>query len=197
MVRAYHVILSAYGFWLPNDPRGSWSDFVGAWELWRYGKATTVSVGRSIASSIHDQKLRLQAKKALRYPAVRWTGLQARSIANGFASFARHAELAILACAIMPDHIHLVTARHAQKIELIANHLKGAATRRIIADGMHPLASQPTKGGRMPKMFARGQWAVYLNRDGDIERAIEYVNDNPVREGLKAQRWRFVRAHSR
>jgi len=40
MVRAYHVIFCAYGFWLPNDPRGSWSDFVRSWELLRFGKAT-------------------------------------------------------------------------------------------------------------------------------------------------------------
>ncbi len=33
MIVAYHSIFCAYGFWLPNDPRGSWSDFVGAWEL--------------------------------------------------------------------------------------------------------------------------------------------------------------------
>src|SRR4051812_39201122 len=32
MIVGYHVIFSAYGFWLPNDPRGSWSDFVGSWE---------------------------------------------------------------------------------------------------------------------------------------------------------------------
>lgn len=25
MVIGYHVIFSTYGFWLPNDPRGSWS----------------------------------------------------------------------------------------------------------------------------------------------------------------------------
>ena len=42
MVIAYHVIYSMYGFWLPNDPRGSWSDFVGSWELFRYGPATKV-----------------------------------------------------------------------------------------------------------------------------------------------------------
>jgi len=30
MVIGFHVILTAYGFWLPNDPRGSWSEFVGA-----------------------------------------------------------------------------------------------------------------------------------------------------------------------
>jgi hypothetical protein len=28
MIRASHVIFGAYGFWLPNDPRGSWSTFV-------------------------------------------------------------------------------------------------------------------------------------------------------------------------
>ena len=27
-VVAYHVIITNYGFWLPNDPRGSWSDLV-------------------------------------------------------------------------------------------------------------------------------------------------------------------------
>ncbi|HUT10853.1 MAG TPA: hypothetical protein VMY42_10175 [Thermoguttaceae bacterium] len=50
MVLAYHVIFGAYGFWLPNDPRGSWSDFVGSWELARFGKATKVSTRRSLAA---------------------------------------------------------------------------------------------------------------------------------------------------
>jgi len=194
MVRAYHLILSAYGFWLPNDPRGSWSEFVGAWELWRYGKATTVNVTRSLASDVHNQKLRLQAKKALRYPAVRWNGRQARSIGEGFSTYVRRANLDIMACAIMPDHIHLVTARNEQTIERVSNFLKGAATRRITADRLHPLATQPTVGGRMPKMFARGQWAVFLNHDGDVQRAIQYVNENPIRAGLRPQRWTFVQS---
>jgi hypothetical protein len=37
MVLAYHLIFSMYGFWLPNDPRGSWSEFVASWELFRFG----------------------------------------------------------------------------------------------------------------------------------------------------------------
>ncbi len=43
MALAYHVIFGTYGFWLPNDPRGSWSTFVGSWELYRFGKATKVT----------------------------------------------------------------------------------------------------------------------------------------------------------
>ncbi len=40
MIVGYHVIFAMYGFWLPNDPRGSWSDFVGSREVHRYGTAT-------------------------------------------------------------------------------------------------------------------------------------------------------------
>ncbi len=40
MIHGYHVIFGTYGFWLPNDPRGSWSEFVASWELSRFGKAT-------------------------------------------------------------------------------------------------------------------------------------------------------------
>jgi hypothetical protein len=59
MVRWYHAILSAYGFLLPNDPRGSSSDFVWAWELYRFGgPATTVSDKRSYAQDPHDARFR-------------------------------------------------------------------------------------------------------------------------------------------
>ena len=55
---AAHIILTTYGFWLPNDPRGSWSDFVAAWELLKYGKATKVTTRNSVAHVPHDQQLR-------------------------------------------------------------------------------------------------------------------------------------------
>jgi len=193
MVRAYHLIMTAYGFWLPNDPRGSWSDFVGSWELFRYGKATTVNVRKSIASAMHDQLQRKAAKSALQHPSVRWTGVQARAIGQAFGTYASRAELAILACAILPDHVHLVTGRHRTSIEQVARQLKGVATRYLIAEGLHPMANCTTQNGRMPNMFARGKWAVYLNSDAQIHRAIRYVNENPPRDGLRPQRWTFVR----
>lgn len=40
MIHGYHVILRMYGVWLPNDPRGSWSDTVYQWELLQYGRPT-------------------------------------------------------------------------------------------------------------------------------------------------------------
>src|SRR5437899_6098149 len=57
MVLASHVIFTTYGFWLPNDPRGSWSDFVAAWELFRAGgPATKTTTRRSVAGAPPGQR---------------------------------------------------------------------------------------------------------------------------------------------
>ncbi len=85
MVVAYHLIFGAYGFWLPNDPRGSWSEFVWAWELRRFGEATKVGVRRSVAGRPHDYVLRQEAKGSLAYAPVKFEGEQAVSIGRGFA----------------------------------------------------------------------------------------------------------------
>jgi REP element-mobilizing transposase RayT len=192
MVLGSHLILGHYGFWLPNDQRGSWSDFVGAWELLRFGKATTVQVRQSLASQPFDRVKREAARAALKYPPVRLTGLQARAIARGFAEYADKANVKILGCAILPQHIHLVTARHRSEVEQLVNQLKGAATRRLIDEQLHPLADHQAARRRPSKAFARGQWKVFLDSPEDIRRAIRYVEANPTREGLPPQRWRFI-----
>src|SRR5437870_5730021 len=83
-VQGYHVIFTAYGFWLPNDPRGSWSDCIRKWELVRFGPATRVTTRASLARKPHDRQLRMAAKKALSYPPVVFDGHQALSIGCGF-----------------------------------------------------------------------------------------------------------------
>lgn len=55
VVVAYHLILTAYGFWLPNDPRGSWSDVVRVFELRPFGPATKVNTTRSLAGAVHGR----------------------------------------------------------------------------------------------------------------------------------------------
>src|SRR3954465_15787996 len=109
MIVAYHVSFSAYGMWLPNDPRGSWSEFVGSWELFLAGrKATKTTEARSLAHVPHDHAARLGAKLALKRPPVEFNGLQARAVGEGFAEYVRKSGLVVWACAIMTDHVHLV-----------------------------------------------------------------------------------------
>jgi REP element-mobilizing transposase RayT len=192
MVLAYHVILSAYGFWLPNDPRGSWSDFVRAWELVRFGKATKTDERCSLAAEAHDAEARLAAKAALKFPPVKFTGLQARAVGRGFGAMVEKSGLTIWACSILPEHVHLVIRRHRFKVEQIVNLLKGAATRRLNEEGIHPLAQFIGSRRRPPHAWARKGWQVFLDSESDIVRAIKYVEDNPMKEGLPPQRWPFV-----
>lgn len=192
MVLGSHVVFGTYEFWLPNDPRGSWSDFVGAWALAQFGRATKTDSRRSLAGDAHDHAARRAAKRALKYPPVRFTGVQARAIGRGFARFVEKGAVVVWACSILPDHVHLVIARHRYKVEQIVNLLKGAATRQLICENLRPLAAFPTRTGRVPKAFARGHWSVFLDGEDDIRRSIRYVQNNPIREDKRVQRWSFV-----
>ena len=192
MVQAYHAVFCAYGFWLPNDPRGSWSDFVRTWELRLFGPATKVTTRRSVAASPHDRELREVAKMALRFPAVNFNGYQALSIAREFATASTLSEYRVLACSILPGHVHIVVARHERPIEKIVAHLKAEATRQLNAEGCHPLLGYTESPGRAPSPWARKCWKVFLNNNDDIRRAIRYVQENPAKEGKRRQEWPFV-----
>jgi REP element-mobilizing transposase RayT len=195
MIIGYHVILSAYGFWLPNDPRGSWSDFVRSWELLRYGPATKVDTRQSVAARPHNRALRLAAKKALTYPPVHFSGVQARAIGRGFRDFVQRSGLVVWACAILPEHTHLVIGRHRYKAEQVANLLKGAATRQLVAEGIHPFQNWAEPDGRVPRCWAAQCWIVFIDQEAVLRNAIQYVERNPLKEGKPFQRWPFVTSH--
>ncbi len=157
MVVAYHSIFCAYGFWLPNDPRGSWSDFVGAWELFiAGGPATACGSRRSVAAQAHDRAAREAGKAALVHPPMRFNSRQIISIANGFAVARAEADFRILACAILPEHVHIVTRRHPRNIEMVVGHLRSRATKQLGLDGIRP--EQPIR--------AKKSWNRYFRSSG-------------------------------
>ena len=195
-VIAYHVILCNYGFWLPNDPRGSWSSFVRAPNIRRHGPATKVDTRTSIARRPHDSRQREQAKASLVRPAVVFTGLQARAVARGFAARVARSGYSVYACAILPDHSHLVIARHHYKIEQVVRALRQEATARLLAESLHPFASERLPSGRLPSVWCQSFWNVFLFTAADIERSIAYVRQNPPEAGLPAQSWPFVTAYA-
>ena len=192
MVLAYHLILSTYGFWLPNDQRGSWSAFVRAYELAAFGPATKTNTRLSVAGRRFDPTGRVAMRAALACQPVPFDGRQARAIAIGFADYVDRSMVPVHACAIMPGHVHLVVGRFRLPIERICEQLNGAATAQLNREGIHPFADVPYRNGRTPTPWARKGWWVYLDSAADVRRSIRYVNENPVRAGLRPQRWLFV-----
>ena len=165
--------------------------FVGSWDLFRYGPATKTTERRSVAHQPHDRAHRLAAKEALQRPAVAMTGLQARAVGWGFGEYFKRARIPVWACAILPDHVHLVVGRLEMAVEQLVIQLKGAGTERLKEDGLHPFGELKDEQGRTPKCFGRGEWKVFLDPP-DVERSVRYVEDNLLKEGKPRQRWGFV-----
>jgi REP element-mobilizing transposase RayT len=146
----------------------------------------------SLAHRPHDRAARQAAKAELDRPPVRFTLGQIRAIGRGFGDYVAKAELAVWACAVMPDHVHLVFAPHRLAPKALVNKLKGPATTQLVADGVHPFRDEKPADGPPPKCFARGEWVIFLDPE-DVAWNVEYVENNPIKGELPAQHWDFVK----
>jgi REP element-mobilizing transposase RayT len=149
MVRWYFVTWSTYGFWLPNDERGSGSVYVGSKALLPYGLATKVNTRQSVARVRHDPMVRRLAKEALKYEPVLLTDDQIQAVGRGYARVIERAGVPVHACAILPDHSHVVTDRPNYPIEKLVALPKGGASAQLRTEGIHPFQDQPLPNGRL------------------------------------------------
>ncbi len=192
MIHGYHVVFVTYGAWLPNDPRGSWSDFVAAWELFRFGRVPRGSATGSLSDPNIAQR-RNEIQRKLKYPPVQWNGVQARAVGSGIGNSSRKNQSVVWACSILPEHVHLVLARGRSSCEQMTNFCKGEATKQLNKESLHPLAAH-AENGISPTPWARKHWQVFLDSESAIENAIAYVEQNPVKEDKPKQTWDFVQS---
>ena len=120
------------------------------------------------------------------------SGPQAQAAAFGIAAVLPKVNLTLHACAIMPDHVHVVAAAHGLSGDEIIECLKRAGTRGMNQAGLHPLREFPKASNRLPSPWGGGGWKVMLFTHAKVRTAIQYVEENPVRAGFKPQRWSFV-----
>jgi hypothetical protein len=194
VIAGYHLVFGAYGFWLPNDPRGSYSDFIGSIDLYLAGGvATKINDRHSVANRPHNHTDRLKTKESMLRPPVKFTGIQARAIGHGFETYFKITGYPVWAYAILPSHVHLALGHLPISVERLTIQLKSAATKQMLAEKCHPFGSYVEQGRKLPKCFVRGQWSRFLVPE-DVAGAIKYVEDNPVRQGLQPQQWRFVKS---
>ena len=160
--------------------------------LKRFGPATKTTARHSLANKPHDRATRQAAKAALIYPAVTLDEAQRACVARGFEKIVAVLHLVVYACAIMPDHIHFVTKRHALHIEEIVGHMKRAATRQLTEEGLHPLAGFINRSGRVPSPWVVGGWNRFIDEHRLVAPAADYVVQNPEKIGLPRQSYSFL-----
>jgi hypothetical protein len=192
-VIGFHVIGCTYGFWLPNDERGSGSDFVRSDALTKFGPANPVNHRRSVARKPYDIEIRKLARSALKYPPVLFNDVQIAAILRGVAKEIEHHRAApIHAFAQLPNHFHFVCGICRYDIRRFEGRLKNAATKQLLDERLHPLQKFADRNGNVPSPWSAKPWVVYLFDEGDVIRSIDYTNDNLKRARSRDQNHSFI-----
>ncbi len=173
LVIAYHLVWTAYGTWLPNDPRGSGSRDVASpllaelGEL-HYGRRRLQPAGKVVREFYEH------AEERLTFPVARFDRAQIEDIAEAFSAVIAESVYTCYACAILPDHVHMVIRKHRHQAEEMIERLQSTSRAGLnMAD--HPV-------------WTRGGWRRFLNTPPEVRRLIPYVERNP----RTPQSWPFV-----
>lgn len=185
MVIAHHLIWSAYGCWLPNDPRGSMSTFIDSEVIFElgnlhHGRKPIQPASRDIRA-FYDE-----AKGKLKYPLLELRGPDIPCIAGSFAEAIEQLRYTCYACAIMPDHVHILCRKHKHTAEDMIANLQQVSRAALHRDGART-ADHPVWGGP--------GWKVFLDTPADVRRTIDYVERNPLKRGMPPQSWAFVKEY--
>lgn len=130
IVIGYHLVFTGYGWWLPNDPRGSMSKSIGhdviadLGEL-HYGRKTVQPASRVIGG-FYDR-----AQDLLKHDLSEFSPREIAEIALSFAACVQSRPYTCYACAIMPDHVHLLIRKHRDRAEEMIERLQSVSRLRL------------------------------------------------------------------
>jgi REP element-mobilizing transposase RayT len=185
MVIAYHLIATAYGWWLPNDLRGSMSrsiasDVIAELGELHYGRKTVQPASHEIRAFYEE------AVGLLQHELLEFDRTCRDCIAEAFAECIRINKYTCYACAIMRDHDHLVIRKHKHLAEEMIYQFQKFSADLLKDRGLCP-ANHPVWGGP--------GWKVFLDTPEDIRRTIPYVQRNPIKAHMPAQHHSFVASY--
>jgi len=186
LVIAHHIIWTCYGTWLPNDPRGSTSktircDAIAELGELHFGRKRVQPLGRDLRA-FHDA-----ARRVLRHPILLLDERARTVAAESFAKVVNDNKLTCWACAIMPDHVHILIRKHRLTFEEMMDHLKENSATDLRAAGLYPADH--------PVWTAHGGWSVFQDHPDDVRRTIGYIERNPDPYRLPRQVYSFVKPY--
>jgi REP element-mobilizing transposase RayT len=123
------------------------------------------------------------AAAKLKHKLLKLTRADVAVVASAFANVIRERRYTCYACAIMPDHVHIIVRKHRDLAEEMIGHLQEASRDALIEAGARP-DDHPTWGGP--------GWKVFLDEPPEVRRTVKYVEENPIKMRLPRQNWSFV-----
>lgn len=183
IIVAGHLVISGYGHWLPNDPRGSGS------ETFRneiFKDLGEIHQGRKRVQPTREQirEFFRRAEPLLQHKTLWFDSAKRQAISDAFARVVEKFGYTVWSCAILKNHAHLIARRHRDKLEEMWDRFASEAT-RVLKERFPSIAQDHPIWSHRP-------YIVYIYDAAGIRSRIKYVNDNPPKERLPRQAHPFV-----
>jgi REP element-mobilizing transposase RayT len=185
MIIGHHLMWSAYGYWLPNDPRGSSSHGV---RVEKIGSLGPMHYGRKPVqppSSVIREFQKL-SDEVLEHRRVEITKDELLLVGEAIGEVIAARSYTCFAAAIMPDHVHLLVRRHRDHAEVMIEAFQQTTKAKLIEASLRP-TNHPVWGGP--------GWKVFQNTPEQMAATIEYIRRNPLKIGWLEQHWDFVTSY--
>jgi REP element-mobilizing transposase RayT len=177
MVIGYHLIWTAYGWWLPNDPRGSSSHEI---RVERIATLGNLHQGRKAIqpSSAEIRRFYAEAHDLLAHQPMTFTDAEIHLLGGWFGQVIQERGYTGYGCAVLPEHVHLLIRRHRDWAETMIKALQQISRQGLINLGARS-PTHPVWGGL--------GWKVFQNTPEDLVRTSQYIHENPEKAGRPPQ----------
>lgn len=182
MIIAHHLILTGYGHWLPNDPRGSMSGKVYTERLGELGEP---HCGRRKDQPSRGElrAFHRRAAEGLALPVLWWDSAERQALVDAFGEVVVGEKLTCYACAVLNNHTHLLIRTHRLKGDEMVGLLKSAG-RTVMRD--QNLAPQ------LHPIFSADSCDVFKSDPKSVRTCIQYIDRNHTKHRLTALTCNFV-----
>jgi len=182
VIIAHHLILTGYGHWLPNDPRGSMSTRVHRPEVEELGEH---HVGRRKEQPSREElrAFHRRATEALAHPVLWWNDAERQALTEAFGEAIAGEKLTCYACAVLSNHAHLLIRKHRLNADQLVGVFKDAGRRvigeRRLAPEEHPI-------------FSADSCHVFKSDVRSVRVCIDYIQSNHAKHRLQPVPCSFV-----
>jgi hypothetical protein len=181
-VIALHLVMHGYGHWLANDPRGS-----GSRELRedKFADLGPVHIGRKRVQPPKEdlRDFYREAETRLEYETL-WFKEPARTvIACALEQICKQRNYTAWACAVLPNHAHVLLRIHREKGDLMWEHAAVAARDALWNAGL------VTRGH---PVWSNRPYVVFKTSVAMVRNCVKYIEDNPPKHNLPRQVYPWV-----
>lgn len=127
------------------------------------------------------------AQSRLKHPTLWFDSAKRQVIGQAFGVVVASRRYTCFACAILSNHAHLIIRKHRDKAETMIVQFKEESS-----TGLRRLADVPDDH----PVWSSDPYVKFLDSPAALQRTMQYVRNNPVKEGLQARTYPFIKQYA-